>query len=179
MISKMPHHLYSLLLLSMFIFLGCTPQDFPITPTSVPMSTLALDTSFEGVYMPFQNGFMVYIEGNTCLYAYADSILLGGDVGEGSMYRYCLSFADLPIANQDNIIDPFGRIWAHYPHIRDALGVPTGDAIRYHADYPPAIEGAIMGSPYYSGITTLPDGAGFYCGARSATAGRCIIQPSQ
>lgn len=160
---------------------GCAAESLPALPTSdITTHTgpaAATPLTIAGVYLPFQNGFMVYIEGETCLYAYADGIILPRDaaVGEFSNYRYCLPFADLPEASEDAPDDPFGRVWFLYADVAHALGVPTGSVVRYATTFPPA-DPVVMGGVFYSGIITLPDGTMLYCGMRAATAGTCQLR---
>lgn len=154
-----------------------TPTDFPpATPTSDDQSATT-SASFEGVYLAFSNGFMVYKKDTTCLYAYnveGEGTILRWD-DDGEQYRYCIPFDELPVASQDSPADPFGRVWAHYAHIAQALGAPQGDILQYTIPYVSQQTESIQGSPYYSRVAILPDGTGLYCGMRSATASSCII----
>jgi hypothetical protein len=170
-----------LLFLVLFLPLGCTFEDLramlmprssvETVPTVVP--TVA---PVEAVYLPFQGGFMVYNTRATCLYAYADAIILPRDVvAEYNNYQYCLPFDELPAAQAGAPPDPFGRVWSRYAEARDALGEPTGDPVRYVTRVPPA-ERVVMGGVFYAGMMTLPDGTQLYCGWRGATAGSCQLR---
>jgi hypothetical protein len=145
-------------------------------PPQTPMIALTLQ-AVEAVYLAFENGFMVYIEGESCLYAYADgAVIPGGLVGvQSGYYVYCLSFDELPAATANAPEEPFGRIWSYYEEVPDALGQQIGEAIRYTTTIPPD-EPVIMGGVFYSGMITLPDGLMLYCGTRAATARTCELR---
>lgn len=144
----------------------------PTTPTMVPTLQIV-----EAVYLPFEYGFMVYIQGRNCLYAYADGIIIPPDVARlpNGSYGYCLSFDELPEAPADAPIEPFGRVWSFYEAVPEALGAQAGDVVRYTATIP-ADEPVVMGGVFYGGVITLPDGLQLYCGTRAATAGSCNLR---
>lgn len=187
-------HISISLLVSLLLVLGCTAQKQPPSPISVTTSSTTSSSAttpqiistniptplhIEGVYLPFENGFMVYIEGQDCLYAYAYSagIILPRETatGEFSNYRYCLPFTDLPEAPDSAPENPFGRVWLRYADVAETLGAANGRLIRYMASTPLA-EPVAMGGVFYGGIITLPDSMMLYCGMRSATAGTCELR---
>lgn len=150
------------------------PPYLEITYSPTEIATLM---SVSAVYQPFERGFMVYIEGQTCLFAYAEAIIIPEAIRSLDMgiYRYCVEFAGLPPAPADAPLDPFGRVWAQYPEMRASLGVAVGAPERYQTVIPRS-EPIVMGGVFYSGMVTLPDGRQLYCGTRGATAGRCEVR---
>lgn len=149
---------------------------YPEITYAPPVPTYTL-TPMTGVYQAFERGFMIYIEGQTCLFAYAEAIIIPEAIRSLDMgiYRYCVEFAGLPPAPADAPLDPFGRVWAQYPEMRASLGVAVGAPERYQTVIPRS-EPVIMGGVFYSGMATLPDGRQLYCGTRGATAGRCELR---
>jgi hypothetical protein len=141
------------------------------TPTPAPGTVNA-------VYLPFERGFMVYVEGADCLYAYADGIIIPAEISSASpsgMYHYCIEFADLPDAPTNAPEFPFGRVWQRYAEMQQFLGVPSGGAQRYQARIPRS-DPVVMGGVFYAGAVTLPNGRRLYCGTRGATAGHCELR---
>ena len=149
---------------------------YPEITYAPPISTYTL-TPMTGVYQAFEQGFMVVIEGQNCLYAFADGIIIPEALYSLDMgaYHYCVEFAGLPPVPADAPVDPFGRVWDYYPEMRARLGVAVGAPERYHATIPRS-EPIVMGGVFYSGMVTLPDGRQLYCGTRGATAGRCEVR---
>jgi hypothetical protein len=145
-------------------------------PSQTPTIKPALNV-VEAVYLPFENGFMVYVEGASCLYAYAGGPIIPSNVIGTQMpsYMYCLPFDELPQAGGEAPEEPFGRIWSYYEEVPDALGEQVGEAVRYTATIPRS-DPVVMGGVFYSGILTLPDGSKLYCGTRAATAGTCEVR---
>ena len=160
-----------------------TPSDTPtITPTSLPPTLTFTPTRVNAVYLPFEHGFMAYVEGADCLYAYAETgdwsgVLIPEEIRTQEMghYRYCTVFAGLPDAPSDAPEGDFGRVWARYPELQPFLGMVVGEAEHYATIIPPS-EPVVMGGVFYSGTIMLPDGRALYCGTRGATAGDCELR---
>lgn len=151
------------LIIAALILVGCAQPAAPVRLT--------------GVYLQFERGFMVYIDGQDCLWAYTDGIIIPAEISrrEMGMYRYCVEFTDLPDAPAAAPEGAFGRAWARYPEMSAFLGAPVGEVTRYETTIPPG-ERVIMGGVFYSGEVTLPNGDQLYCGRRAATAGDCQLR---
>lgn len=162
--------------LAVLLLTGCGSGNPPVIPTQTAPSADPEPPVFEAVYLPFERGFMVYAEGRGCLYAYAERIILPrDDAEEFSSYRYCLPFDHLPEGPEGGPPGPFGRVWAFYAEVADALGAADGGIVRYESARPPG-EPPAAGGVFYNGELTLPDGAMLYCGMRAATAGSCVLR---
>lgn len=167
-----PFDVRILIVLFAFLVSACTSTNLQniVSSTASSHETLTINA----VYKPFEKGFMVYVEGQLCLYAYADDIVIPRTINaqEFGAYKYCLPFADAP---ETAPADPFDHILLLYNEIADILGAPTGEAIRYETSFPPS-DRVVMGGVFYEGKLTLPDGKKLYCGARAATAGTCQLR---
>lgn len=153
------------------------PTEPPVMATPMPSMTRV-----NAVYLPFEHGFMAYVEGADCLYVYAETgdwsgVLIPDEIRTQEMgyYRYCTVFGGLPDAPSDAPEGDFGRVWARYPELQPFLGAVTGEVVRYASTIPPS-EPVVMGGVFYSGMIMLPDGRALYCGTRGATAGRCELR---
>lgn len=157
--------------------LGCTFEDLrALVMAGVRDETTSHTVGVETVYIPFENGFMLHIADQPCLYAYAGEIILPREIlAEYNSYRYCLPFAELPGVLGSTLPDPFVRVWSRYAEVSMALGDPSGSPVHYRAHVPQS-DPVVMGGVFYSGVITLPDGARLYCGTRAATAGSCQLR---
>lgn len=171
--------LLTALLIMLVLLAGCDKLEWQTLISSLPTPTASATsiTSVKAVYLAFERGFMVYIDGADCAYAYADGILIPVEIArqEFGMYHYCLPYSALPAAPQAAPDDPFGRLWTKYEELRQGLGNAVGSAVHYQAVIPPR-EPVIMGGVFYLSVVTLPDGRALYCGHRAATAGSCQLR---
>lgn len=165
---------------------GQIPQFFdehiPRPTMTYMLPTASPTIQVNALYLEFERGFMAYIEGATCVYAFAqtpdhagiiipDAIRLQ-DMGH---YRYCTEFSLLPDAPAGSPEEEFGRVWSYYPEMQAGLGMPNGEVVHYSTTIPPS-EPVVMGGVFYSGMIMLPDEQALYCGTRGATAGRCELR---
>lgn len=166
------------------------PSVTPIPPTDTPTIAITFPPPTEtpppvwvnALYLAFERGFMAYIEGATCLYAFVQmpdhagiiipDVIRAQDMGH---YRYCTEFNGLPDAPEGSPEGNFGRVWSYYAEMQTTLGAPLGAVVYYTTTIPPS-EPVVMGGTFYSGMITLPDGQALYCGTRGATVGRCELR---
>ncbi|MFN8529537.1 MAG: hypothetical protein U0670_13070 [Anaerolineae bacterium] len=120
--------------------------------TTIPPTETPPPVWVNAVYLGFEHGFMAYVEGASCLYAFAQSgswngivvpaVISAQDMG---VYRYCTEFAALPDAPTGAPEGYFGRVWSYYAEMQTALGSPTGTIVRYATTMPPS-EPVVMGA---------------------------------
>ena len=183
-----------LIITAAVMMIACTFAQFRQTflehlPTSTPTISMTFPpptqtpppVRVDALYLEFEHGFMAYVEGTKCLYAFMQTgILIPDAIRAQDMghYRYCTEFDGLPDAPAGAPEGDFGRVWSYYPEMQAGLGAPSGEVVHYSGFIPPS-EPVVMGGIFYSGMITLPDGQALYCGTRGATAGRCELRSGQ
>ncbi len=119
---------------------------------------------------------MVYAEGDNCLYAYSDWIIIPHELSslEMGMYHYCIEFDTLPDAPDNTPEGAFERVWHRYEEDAGrASAHPSGQWCVTRRR--PGLGPGDHGRRVQPGIITLPDGRSLSCGTRAATAGRCDL----
>jgi len=163
----------------------------PFVPPTYPTATPTITPTpyvVEAVYQPFEQGFIVWIEDSSCVYAYVlhdppsarDGILI--DASLGNNYGYCLAIPSsipsiTPAPSEERVAlgGVIGSVWKGYAFVREALGDPILPEQAYSATIP-AASNSWDGAMGYRAMITLPDGRSLWCGFVGHSAGTCFLR---